>query len=294
MDDVRTRHKAAISNEKSSPAPPGAQRRDHLVCVIQARLTSSRLPEKILMPLGGREVLAHVIRRARAIPSVSRVVVAVPDTPKSDKITAIADRESVDWFKGSETDVLSRFYGATRSACADYVMRITSDCPLLSSAVCETMFNRMLDTGVDYAVTTSWPHGLDCEIFTGAALERAHRAATLAEDREHVTLWMKANTALKKLLHAPEAGQFKNNYRWVLDYPKDYEFLSRLFAMTDGTDILEDCVRTAEFVDAHPDLWSINRECAAEWGKANRRLKDMVHNRDTQGDEAQPGEGPAD
>jgi len=255
---------------------------DRLLCVIQARRTSSRLPDKIMKTLGGVEVLAHVIRRAKAIPSVTRVVVATVDAPESEAVRDIANREGADCYMGSEHDVLSRFYDASCGGNAQHIMRVTADCPLLDPAVCEELYQRVKTENADYIVTAGWPHGTDCEVFRGSALVDAHARAVDALDREHVTLFIKANTDLKRIYAQPATNVAASRGRWVLDYPEDLEFLEAVFRET-SHDTRGSWQSLQAFLLERPDIVSINRHCAEHWQIANESVRKMESNRDTSG-----------
>lgn len=195
--------------------------------IIQARYGSTRLPGKILEPMAGRSVLSHVLDRARSIKGIDVVVCAVPDSNDSDVIAKEASRCGAEVFRGSETDVLSRYLSAARMVSADIVMRITSDCPLIDPDVCASLLALRADTNSDYAANNmppTFPHGLDCEAFTRVALEKADTVAVDAYDREHVTPWLRRSADLRRANLACDDPTNKDE-RWTLDYPEDLAFL---------------------------------------------------------------------
>lgn len=241
-----------------------------LICIIQARFGSSRLPGKILMPLKGAPALAHTIARARAIPGVDHVVCATTTGPENDAVVPVAEAAGASVFRGDEDDVLGRYHGAAAPFGARYVMRVTADCPLLDPQVSGALVRMALGEGADYGATAGWPHGLDTEVFTQALLEEAHASATAAVDREHVTLWMKRRTDIRAVELTPERNLEQGN-RWVLDYPEDYAFLSALFELLpEGS--LPSWREVFAVVDAHPELRAINRAQAEEWAAATARI----------------------
>src|SRR4051812_14503524 len=156
------------------------------VAIIQARFGSTRLPGKVLKPLGsipggGGIVLDHAIQRCRAIPSVDAVVIATTDREEDGAIVAAAERSGALVHRGSAEDVLARYAGAAKLAQADIVLRVTSDCPLIDPGICDRVIRLRAETGVDYAANNMprlYPHGLDCEVFTRDGLDRADRSAT--------------------------------------------------------------------------------------------------------------------
>lgn len=227
--------------------------------IIQARWGSTRLPGKVLEDLAGKSVLAHVVERAAKVPSVDVVVCAVPDEARSDPVAREAERCGAAVFRGSEHDVLARYLGAARSVRADVVLRITSDCPLIDPEVCERVLSLRAQENADYAsnnLPPSFPHGLDCEAFTAAALEEAAREAREPRDREHVTPWIRRAPHLRRAnVHAGDAS--RAGERWTLDHPEDLRFLRALFAhFPNGQALAHGDVLAV--LDQHPELRTIN------------------------------------
>lgn len=203
--------------------------------IVQARFGSSRLPGKVLLPLGGAHgaastVLAEVLRRCRAIPGVDVVCCAVPHGPLDDAVAELASAAGAQVSRGSEADVLDRYWQAARQVGADLVMRVTSDCPLIDPGLCGQVI-RLVEPGVDYAsnnMPPGFPHGLDCEAFTARALGEAAATATESADREHVTPWLRRGDPARIRALAGPGGDLVR-HRWTLDYPEDYVFLREVF-----------------------------------------------------------------
>lgn len=236
------------------------------VCIVQARRQSTRLPDKTLKLLSGKPVLAHVLKRCMAIPSVDEVVCAGIDDPHEDPLYDIARNVGASIFKGSEKNVLSRYYHAAKNTNASWVMRVTSDCPFFDPDVAHDLTQNTQNIDADYGGNGGWPHGLDCEVFKFSILQDAYDQATTPDEKEHVTLWMKHNTALKKYnLPAPHMEKPAKTYRWVIDYPEDYDFLLAVH------DSLGEKATTASYSDIlalmkrHPEIMDINAECVAAW-----------------------------
>ncbi len=244
------------------------------VCIIQARRRSSRLPDKTLQLLSGTPVLAHVIKRCLAIPSIDQVICAGVDDPYEDPLFDIATAAGAQIFKGSEQDVLSRYYYAAKEAKADWVMRVTSDCPLFDPLVAENTIQRTWAEKAQYGGNGGWPHGLDCEVFTFDLLEQAFMQAKSDSEREHVTLWMKRKDSVQKAGQGPppaDPGLVKNQ-RWVIDYPEDYAFLDALhqhLGQKANTGSWQDVMAT---VAAHPELNKINENAGILWAQETARI----------------------
>ncbi len=177
--------------------------------IVQARMGSSRLPRKVMRMLAGRTVLRHVLTRCRAIPAADVVVCAVPDDEASAPLEAVAVECGTEIFRGPEMDVLARYLGAARAVDANIVMRVTSDCPLIDPAICGEVLALRERERADYAANNaprSFPHGLDCEAFTTAALAESDTNTQVASDREHVTPWLRRAPHLKRAnLHSGDA-----------------------------------------------------------------------------------------
>ena len=235
------------------------------VCIIQARRQSTRLPDKILLPLGDKPVLQHVIERCQAIEGVHKVVVARPSGEFEKPIDEIAQRSGALSYQGDMDDVLARYWGAYNVARAPYIMRVTADCPLLDPHLCAELLSKMTQDLSQYSGLDGWPHGMECEIFTEELLRQAHEEAHSLPDREHVTLWMKKRKGIKKTFHNPGKRSFRSDNRWVVDYPADYEFLKALFALFKGGAPPISWREILAVVDANPGLRKINRACEEEW-----------------------------
>ncbi len=228
--------------------------------IVQARFASTRLPGKVLRPIGGRPALASVLDRCGRIPGIDVVVCAVPDDRASDPVAAAARAAGAVVFRGAEHDVLDRYDRAARCVGATTVMRVTSDCPLVDPLLCGAVLAALGDVGVDYVCNNMpplWPHGLDCEVFWAEHLARAALEAVDPYEREHVTPWLRRNAALRRVnIDGPGAGL--ERLRWTLDYPEDYAFFCALAAVLEKpfADATTQDVLAA--LSAHPELAAIN------------------------------------
>ena len=192
-----------------------------VVAIIQARLGSTRLPRKVLEPIAGRSMLDWVVSRTLAVRGVAQVVVAT--TPADHEIAQECERLGVACMRGSEHDVLDRYAQAAAAFAAEAVVRITADCPLLDPAVSSLVVRRFLDERPDYAsngLESTFPRGLDTEVFTRSALDIAQREATQTYEREHVTpfLWQQPNRfRLLSITDVADHGAL----RWTVDTAED-------------------------------------------------------------------------
>jgi len=237
---------------------------DRTAVIVQARYGSTRLPGKVLEELAGHTVLEHVLHRCRAIRGASVVCCAIPTNKDSDAVAAEARRAGAMVYRGDEQDVLRRYYEAARAIGTDVVMRVTSDCPLIDPQTCDEVLGERAKRKADYASNNMprvGPHGLDCEAFTFAALERAAREAKDAHSREHVTPWLRAHPDLVRInVPAPSQGA---GMRWTLDYPEDLAFFRALFPLLPSWPAIPPAVDVIAIVAQHPEIARINEHLRA-------------------------------
>lgn len=197
---------------------------------IQARMGSTRLPGKVLMPLAGRPVLEHVVERVKAS-RVGEPIVVTTISAKDLPIVAYCAELGIRVFCGSENDVLDRFWQAAKLIDAGHVVRITADCPILDPKVVRQVVDTHLESGADYTSNVqveTFPDGLDVEIFRKTSLERAWNEALLMSEREHVTPYIRKNPGLF-VQRDVRNNEDLSGMRWTLDTPDDYRFLTALF-----------------------------------------------------------------
>jgi spore coat polysaccharide biosynthesis protein SpsF len=227
---------------------------------VQARLGSSRLPGKVLKPLAGGTVLAEVLRRCRAIRGVDVVVCAVPEGETDRPVVDEARRCGALVTLGCEMDVLDRHLKAARAVSADVVVRVTSDCPLIDPAVCSAILELRAKKNADYACNNlppSFPHGLDCEVFTRDALETAWLEGLTPEDREHVTPWMRRSPKIRRAALVDPRGNF-GHHRWTLDFPEDYKLLQAIFSLLAPAPDIRAWKEVATLLEGQPEILAIN------------------------------------
>jgi len=202
------------------------------VAIVQARMGSSRLPGKVLMDLGGQPVLARVVQRVGRSALAQEIIVATTVSEKDDAVVAECDRIKVHCFRGSEHDVLDRYYKCAQHSAADTVVRITADCPLIDPELVDMTIRVFLQNSCDYAsnaLVLTYPRGLDVEVFTMAALARVWREATHRYEREHVTPYVCEHPELFRLVSV-KADDNYSQYRWTLDTLEDLELLRTIYA----------------------------------------------------------------
>jgi len=197
-------------------------------------MSSSRLPGKVLMDLCGQTVLERLVRRIQRCRYVDEIIVATSTLPDSDEIVAKCRQMYVPVFRGSESDVLDRFFKAAVAYGADICVRITADNPLIDPELSDEIIRRFKQANppVDYAsnkIPPSYPQGLDTEVFTIDALKRAWQNASMPYERAHVTIYIYEHPEQFKLLSiTSEVG--RADWRWTLDTPEDLDFIRTIYA----------------------------------------------------------------
>ena len=232
-----------------------------MVCVIQARMGSTRLPGKVLADIAGRPMLAHVIERAQRIAAVDEVVVATTTLPEDEEVQEAASRFGAGTFAGSLDDVLDRYYKAAKYFRADVVMRVTADCPLLDPAVGDHVVSFYDHGSIDYCsnvLQPTYPDGVHVEIINLPALERSWQVATLPSDREHVTTYIRTHPEEFCVINV-EGPEDLSHMRWTVDGPTDLEFIRRVFDHLSSDDgEMPSMVEVLKVLDQHPELSLIN------------------------------------
>jgi len=207
------------------------------VAIVQARVGSTRLPGKVLLDLVGRTVLDRVVQRVRQFTMIDDVIVATSSERADNPIIDECDRIGVASFRGSESDVLDRFVGAVRETDADVCVRLTADCPLLDPGVSDNIISLfLLADDADYAsnkIPQSFPRGLDTEVFTREALERAARDAHEPYERVHVTPYIYRHPEIFSLLSVTSDVD-RSDWRWTIDTPEDIEFVREIYRRLDS------------------------------------------------------------
>lgn len=231
-----------------------------LAIIVQARFGSTRLPGKILNPLGSKSALARVLDRCARIDGADHVIAAIPDTEADNAVAREAESAGYAVSRGSESDVLSRYAKAARDCGAEYIMRVTSDCPFIDPTICDRVVNLLHSTHADYASNSMpalFPHGLDCEVFPAVLLYRADRLASEPGDREHVTPWLREHPHLRRAcLVGP--GQGLERLRWTLDYAEDLAFFEAVYAELGEAAATVSAAQLAALCLRRPDLVAIN------------------------------------
>jgi spore coat polysaccharide biosynthesis protein SpsF (cytidylyltransferase family) len=201
------------------------------VAIIQARMASTRLPGKALAKIAGQPMLYHVIQRTQQTKNLDLVVVATSTNQADDAIAQFCQTASLPCFRGSENDVLDRYYQAAHHFKADIIVRLTADCPLLEPEIIAKVVQAFQVGTFDYVSNTlqcTYPDGLDTEVFSLTALTQAWQEALLNSEREHVTPYIWKNPTKFRLSNVVGERDL-SALRWTVDEPQDLAFVRAVY-----------------------------------------------------------------
>ncbi len=190
--------------------------------IVQARMSSTRLPGKVLMHVLDKPLLEYQLERLKR--TNRPIVVATTTNAIDDRVVTCCEQMDISTYRGDELDVLDRYYEAANSVHADTIVRITADCPLIDPDVVESVIRYYLDHDVAYVSNCeirSYPKGMDTEVFSMDLLKQAHKYAKDPVEREHVTPYMRTHFPTKNVLYHSNFGDL----RLTVDYPEDFEVI---------------------------------------------------------------------
>lgn len=228
--------------------------------LIQTRTGSSRLPNKVLKTIEGKPAIWHVINRVKQIESVEQIALITTKKPEDKILLKIAEENGIIGFAGNELDVLDRHFQCAEEIKSDPIIRITSDCPLIDPFLSEKILQYYLSNDFDYVsntITPTFPDGLDTEIFSYEALEKASYEAKLPSEREHVTPYF---------IKHPEKFKISNyvndydlsNLRWTLDQGQDLTFIQEIYSRMKPKTIFS-MNEILNILSSNPELLEINK-----------------------------------
>lgn len=232
-----------------------------IIAIIQARLGSTRFPKKIFSTLADKPLIWHVINRLKYSKKIDKIVLATTDTLTDNELATWAEKEGVALFRGSESNVLERFYLAAKQFDSDIIVRITADDPFKDPVIIDRVIDKLLKEKLDFAYNNyppSFPEGLDTEVFTFNSLERAYTQCVNDYEREHVTQFFYRNKELFK------QGNFANtsdlsHLRWTIDTELDYSMANEIYKLLYNNNeifLMDDIL---EVIKKNPKISEINK-----------------------------------
>ncbi len=238
--------------------------------IIQARIGSTRLPKKVLMNIEGKSMFWHIVNRLKFSKKLDDIILAIPDSKENDVLEKFAKDNKVKYFRGSEQDVLSRYYETAKKFNVDIIVRVTSDSPLIDPIIVDKVIEKHLSSKADFtanflegkraiSIKRSFPHGLETEAFNFLTLEKSHQRAKKAYQREHVDPYIFEHPEIFRLADI-ENKENLSYMRWTVDEIKDLEFVreiykrlykkGKIFLMKDVVTLLK----------LYPELMEINKD----------------------------------
>lgn len=192
-------------------------------------MSSNRLPGKVMKKIQGKPMIGHLLERLSLSESIDKIILATSVLPENDRMCEYVQKIGVDVYRGSEEDVLDRFYQAAKQYHPGVIVRITGDCPLIDPKVCDEVIKAFKDGKFDYGKTgPTFAEGLDCEVFTLKALEEAWKEAELKSEREHVTLYFYNHPDIFKILVLANKTD-DSRYRFSVDEERDFQVVTAVF-----------------------------------------------------------------
>ena len=231
-----------------------------IVAIVQARMTSTRLPQKVLKDLAGEPVVFQVFNQLSYSKLIDDIVLATSTNISDDPLEEWAKDNNKKYFRGDLSNVLKRFYDTAKEFNADVIVRITADCPLIDPEIVDEVIEGFLKSDFDYFSNTNpptFPDGLDTEVFSFTSLESSYRNAELQSEIEHVTPYIRNHPELFK------SGNFLSvvnygNLRWTIDNQEDYLFLVNIFDSLYRSNSFIGWRKVIEFLENNEDLQNIN------------------------------------
>ena len=234
-----------------------------IVAIIQARMSSSRLPGKVLKEAGGRALLDRMVERVQKSSLIDETWVATTVDPSDDELAAFCEAHGLKYFRGNLMDVLDRYYLAALQAHAEIIVRLTGDCPFIDADLIDQTITALLENHADFScnrlpppLKRTYPIGLDVEVCTFAALERAWNEANEKHEREHVMPYLyeqQGRFKVVKIDHSEDLGEL----RWTVDTPQDLEFVRAVYAELHNRNDFS-WLDVLKLVRAQPELAAIN------------------------------------
>ena len=240
-----------------------------IVTIIQTRRESTRLPDKVLMPLSGKPLFVRQVERVQAASLAGEVVVATTPSPADDLVVDICRQEGIACFRGHAADLLDRHFRAACHYEADIVLKIPSDCPLIDPVIIDRVIDLYLsnDGAYDYVSNlhpATWPDGNDVEIMPLAVLQEAHAHASRLLEREHTTpyIWERPDRFRIGNLVMEGGKDYSMTHRFTIDYEADYQFIRAVYEELYPSNPLFGVRDILELLERRPDIYLINASLA--------------------------------
>lgn len=236
-----------------------------VVGIIQTRMGSTRLPGKTMMNIEGKHMLEHLIDRVKRSETLDSIVVATTNKTEDDVIVDLAEKCGVNWFRGSEGDVLDRYAKAAEKFNADIVVRVCADNPLTDPFEIDKLVRHHINTNADYSYNNlphpkGLPDGAGAEVISIDVLNKIHKLATEQPHREHVTLFILDNPVLFHIERLDADTRLRRQeFRLDVDYKEDLEFIREIYKRLYKPGEIIKLKEVIDLLDKHPELHKLRR-----------------------------------
>ena len=248
-----------------------------IACIVQARMSSTRLPGKVLFKLAGKSVLGHVVERLSFCKTFNKVIIATSTDQADNSIAEWCKVNHLSCYRGSLNDVLDRYYKAANYFNLDSVIRITADCPLIDPFIVDNVVNGFKSGDYDaFSLAGEFPDGLDCQVFSKSALKNAWENAKLPSEREHVGIYIEKTNSEKFKIGNIKPFRNLSLMRWTLDEVQDYEFLKIIFENLYETGKIFYAKDVLNFLECNQRILSINSHILRNEGYFKSVEKDFL------------------
>lgn len=254
---------------------------NNVVAIIQSRLSSTRLPGKVLLQIQNIPVIEHIFNRLKKSKKIKHFVLATSSNPDDNDLEIWARKKGIAIYRGSLDDVLDRYYQTAKLFNADTIVRITGDCPLVDPFIVDLTIDNFFSDQYDlFSVGPKFPDGLDCQVIKFQALEKAWKEARLLSEREHVCPYIEKNPKLFKL------GSFNifpdhENFRLTLDEEEDFKLISHIYKKFFKGNSYFPSESVIEYLNSNPQIASINSKIIRNEGYLKSiKFDDNISNND--------------
>lgn len=249
-----------------------------VLAILQARMSSTRLPNKVVKPILGQPMILRQVERIRRSKKIDRLILATSTDQTDDVLADLCGKNGIESFRGSLDDVLDRFYQAARQVNPDHIVRLTGDCPLTDPSLIDDVIGFHIDGGFDYtsnAHEPSFPDGLDVEVMTIDCLRQAWEEASLPSQREHVSLFIYQKPERFRI------GVYRNDsdlsyLRWTVDDPADFEHVTAIYEALYNDNPGFDRHDILALLERHPELDARHSKCARNEGLQKSLREDPI------------------
>jgi spore coat polysaccharide biosynthesis protein SpsF len=248
--------------------------------ILQARTSSTRLPNKVLLPILGKPMLSHQLARLAKVKTPHKLIVATSTLASDNPIAALCKQLNINCFRGSLDDVLERYYQAALTNNSDgkvkNIVRVTGDCPLIDSNIVDRVIRLFLLSQVDYCSNcepATLPDGLDVEVFSFEALKKSNFLAKKPSEREHVTAFIRNNPDTFKRINYSHTSDL-SYYRWTVDEPEDFDLINKIYQALYKKKPYFTLTDILELLQQQPELTKINQHYNRNEGLIKSLIKD--------------------